>query len=670
MIMATSCKQKETIQEQQDFQFLVEQFSDIKIMRYQIPGFDELSLDQKKLLYYLSEAAIEGRDILFDQNYKYNMLVRKTLETIYTDFKGDRNTEEFTAFEVYLKRVWFSNGIHHHYSADKIDPGFSYNYFNTLMLEIDSNKLPLKEGETKDDLLKLFESIVFNPGVDTKRVNQTEGEDLIVTSANNYYSGGITQKEVEEFYNSKKISGDLEPVSYGLNSTLVKRDGQIVEDVWKIGGKYSPAIERIVSWLEKALEVAENDNQKKVIGSLISYYKTGDLKTFDEFNIAWLKDHESRIDFVNGFTETYGDPLGLKGSWESIVNFKNIEATRRTETISNNAQWFEDNSPVDPRFKKEKVKGVSAKVITVAMLGGDCYPATPIGINLPNADWIRKEHGSKSVTIENIVHAYDQAALGNGFLEEFCFSQSEIDAQKKYGFIGDVLHTDMHECLGHGSGQLLPGVSGDELKAYGSVIEEARADLFALYFMGDNKMIELGLLPDGDAYKAAYDDYIRNGIMTQLTRIEPGKDIEQSHMRNRQLISKWAYEKGKDENVIEKKIKDGETFFVVNDYKKLQDLFKNLLIEVQRIKSEGDFEGAKNLVENYAVKVDKELHAEVLDRYKKLNLAPYGGFLNPVYKIKTGDSGEIQDVTLEFTEGYVEQMMRYAKEYSSLPAYN
>ncbi len=668
--MTTGCKQKQKIKDKKDFQFLVEQFSDIKILRYQVPGFEDLSLDQKKLLYYLSQAAAEGRDILFDQNYKYNLVIRRTLESIYNNYKGDRTSEDFKKFEIYLKRVWFSNGIHHHYSADKIDPGFPVEYFNTIMQEISEDQLPLKEGQAKAELLALLDSVIFNPEVDNKRVNQADGEDLILTSANNYYSGGITQKEVEEFIASKKIPGDTQPVSYGLNSTLVKKDGKIYEEVWKVGGKYSAAIEKIVFWLEKALTVAENDKQKNIISLLISYYKTGDLKTFDEFNIAWLKDDQSRIDFVNGFTETYGDPLQYKGAWESLVNFVNLVATSRTKTISENAQWFESNSPVDPRFRKEVVKGVSAKVITAAMLAGDCYPATPIGINLPNADWIRKEHGSKSVTIENIVYSYDQAALGNGFLEEFCYSNEEIEAQKKYGFIGDVLHTDMHECLGHGSGQLLPGVSGDELKAYGAVTEEARADLFALYYMGDEKMIELGLFPDKEAYKAAYDDYIRNGIMTQLTRIEPGKNIEQSHMRNRQLISKWTFEKGAADKVIEKKVKDGKTYFVINDYAKLRNLFGQLLAEIQRIKSEGDFNGAKNLVENYAVKVDAELHKEVLARYKKLNIAPYSGFLNPVYKPVTNDSGEIVEVKLDFSEGYIDQMLRYSKENSFLPSYN
>lgn len=654
----------------ENFQYLIEQFADLKIMRYPVPGFDELTLKQKEMLYYLSQAAVDGRDILFDQNNKYNLAIRRTLEAINANYTGDRTTADFKAFEVYLKRVWFSNGIHHHYSSDKFNPGFTVDYFNTLLKDIDASALPLADGETKDQLIAKLTPVIFDPAVDAKRVNQAEGADLIATSANNYYAEGITQKEAEAFYAKMKVPGDSEPISYGLNSTLIKKDGKLFEDVWKLGGKYSAAIEKIIFWLEKALEVVENDQQKKVITYLISYYKTGDLNTFDEYNIAWLADQNSRIDFVNGFIETYGDPLGIKGSWESVVNFKNIEATKRTEIISANAQWFEDHSPVDPKFRKEKVKGVSAKVITAAMLGGDCYPATAIGINLPNADWIRKEHGSKSVTIENITYAYDKAAEGNGFLEEFCYSDEEIDNEHKYGFLADNLHTDMHECLGHGSGQLMPGVSGDELKAYGSTIEEARADLFALYYMGDIKMVELGLFPDAEAYKSAYSDYIRNGLMTQLTRIEPGKDVEESHMRNRQLIAMWAYQNGKADNVIERKTKDGETYFVVNDFKKLQSLFGKLLAEIQRVKSEGDFEGAKLLVENYGVKVDHELHAEVLDRFKKLNLAPYGGFVNPVYKVEIDASGKITNIKLDFTEGYTEQMIRYSKEHSWLPTYN
>jgi dipeptidyl-peptidase-3 len=545
-------------------------------------------------------------------------------------------------------------------------PDFTLDYFTDLLNTIDEAKLPI----SKNEVIKTLVPVMFDPAFDAKRVNQTEGEDLIATSANNYWADGITLAEAEAFYAKMKDPTDRTPVSYGLNSRLEKVNGELTENVWKVGGTYSAAIEKIVYWLDKALTVTENDDQAQVIRYLIDYYKTGDLKTFDKYNVAWLADQNSHIDFVNGFIETYGDPLGLKASWESVVNFKNVEATKRTEIISSNAQWFEDHSPVDPRFKKEEVKGVTAKVITAAMLGGDCYPATPIGINLPNADWIRRDHGSKSVTIENITYAYDKASEGNGFLEEFAFSQEEIDRIRKYGFQADNLHTDLHECLGHGSGQLLPGVAGDELKAYGASIEEARADLFALYYMGDIKMIELGLLPNEDAYKSAYDDYIRNGLMTQLTRIKLGDDVEQAHMRNRQLISKWAYENGKADNVIERVSKDDKTYFVVNDYKKLQSLFGELLAVIQRVKSEGDFEAGKKLVEDYAVKVELDLHKEVLARYEKLNLAPYSGFVNPVYMLEKDDNGEIVNITLDYTEGYAEQMMRYAKKHSWLPTYN
>jgi len=652
--------------ESTDFQFFVEQFADLKILRYPVLGFDDLNLKQKELLYYLSQAAIEGRDIMFDQNYKYNLAIRRTLEAIYEHYEGDRSSDQFKAFEVYLKRVWFSNGIHHHYSSDKFLPDFDEAYFGDLIVNIDDEKFPV----SKNEIIKVLLPIMFNPEIDAKRVNQSEGVDMIATSANNYWGNGITQAEAEAFYNKMKDPNDQEPVSYGLNSRLEKVDGKLVEKVWKVGGVYSEAIERIVFWLEKALSVAENEQQAKVISLLVDYYKTGDLKTFDAYNVAWLADQDSHIDFVNGFIETYGCPLGLKASWESLVNFKNIEASHRTEIISDNAQWFENNSPVDQRFKKETVKGVSAKVITAAMLGGDCYPATPIGINLPNADWIRKEHGSKSVTIENITYAYDEAGKGSGFLDEFAWSQEEIDRARKYGFQADNLHTDLHECLGHGSGQLLPGVAGDELKAYGAPIEESRADLFALYYMGDEKMVELGLLPDMEAHKAEYDNYIRNGLMTQLTRIKLGDNVEQAHMRNRQLIARWAYENGKADNVIEQKIRDGKTYFVINDYKKLRELFGRFLAEIQRVKSEGDFETAKSLIETYAVKIDYDLHNEVLNRYQKLNLAPYSGFINPVYVVTTNANGQITDIQLDYSEGYTEQMMRYSKQYSYLPVYN
>ena len=664
-----SCNNIPQNTEADNFQYFSEKFADIKIIRYQVPEFDNLPLEQKKLIYFLSQAALEGRDITFDQNNKNNLAVRRTLEAIYKAYKGDRNSEEFKNLEIYLKRVWVSNGIHHHYSTDKHEANFSPTFFSEILTKLPAELLPLKLNETKEAFTARLSSVIFDDQIDAKRVNQAEGEDLIATSANNYYGDNITQAEVEIFYEAMKNPADTTPVSYGLNSKLVKDNGQLKERVWSTEGMYSAAITKIVYWLEKAVEVTENDQQKAVIENLIKYYKTGDLKTFDQYNIAWLKDQQSRIDFVNGFIETYGDPLGLKASWESVVNFKNIEATKRTEIISSNAQWFEDNSPVAPEFKKEKVRGVTAKVITAAMLGGDCHPTTPIGINLPNADWIRKEHGSKSVTIENITHAYFKAAEGDGFLQEFAYSQEEIERHEKYGFLTSNLHTDLHECLGHGSGQLLPNVHGDELKAYGATIEEARADLFGIYYQMDPKLVELGLLPNLEAAKSEYDSYIRNGLMTQLTRIKLGKDIEESHMRNRQLIAKWAYEKGQTDHVIEKTIKDGKTYFVINDYEKLRTLFGELLAEIQRIKSTGDLEGAKLLVENYAVKVDTDIHKEVLERYAKLNLAPYGAFINPAYQVVEND-GEIVDIKISYPKDFTTQMLGYAEHHSWLPTYN
>lgn len=654
----------------ENFSYSVDKFADIEILRYQVPDFDSLSLQQKELVYYLSQAALEGRDILYDQNNKYNLCVRRTLEVIYVNYTGDRKSADFERMTTYLKRVWMGNGIHHHYSEDKFVPEFSEKFFAEAIYNLDASKLPLEKGEKPIDLIKKLTPVIFDPTVYPKRTNQADGVDLILTSGNNYYGEGVTQKEVEEFYGKMKDPNDPEPISYGLNSKLVKENGKLVEKTYKIGGLYSQAITRIVGWLEKAAQVAENEKQKKVIETLISYYRSGDLRTFDQYAILWVGDLDSQVDFVNGFTETYGDPLGMKASWESIVNFKNIEATKRTEIISSNAQWFENNSPIDPKFKKEKVKGVSAKVITAAILAGDCYPATPIGVNLPNANWIRAEHGSKSVTIENITEAYDKAALGNGFNEEFMWSDKERECDVKYGSITNNLHTDLHECLGHGSGKLLPGVDPDALKAYGSTVEEARADLFGLYYMGDPKLIELGLLPDSEAYKAAYYHYLMNGLMTQLTRIQPGKNIEESHMRNRQLIARWVYEKGLADKVVELKKRDGETFVVVNDYAKLRTLFGQLLAEIQRIRSTGDFEGAKTIVENYAVKVDPKLHTEVLERYKKLNLAPYKGFVNPVYSVVKDASGKISDVKISYNENYVDQHLRYSKDYSSLPTFN
>ena len=671
-IAFTACTGNKTAspEKAQSFSYEVDKFADLQILRYQVPGFESLTLNQKQLLYHLSQAAIMGRDILFDQNCRYNLAVRRTLEAINENYKGDRSSADYKAMEVYLKRVWFSNGIHHHYGEEKFVPGFSEEFFVSAVKGLDPNAVPVRDGQTVDQFLAELVPVIFDPSVLSKRTVQSGDQDLILASANNYYGGGITQHEVEAFYDKMKDPKDETPISYGLNSRLVKEDGKIVEKVWKVGGLYTQAIEKIVAELQLAVPFAENENQKKVIETLISYYKTGDLKEFDAYAVLWVKDTVSEVDFINGFTETYGDPLGMKASWESTVNFVNKEATKRTIVISNNAQWFEDNSPVDSRFKKKEVKGVSAKVITVAMLGGDCYPATPIGINLPNADWIRKDHGSKSVTIENITEAYDKASQGSGFNEEFVWSDKEREALKTYGFLTDNLHTDLHECLGHGSGQLLPGVASDALKAYSSTLEETRADLFGLYYIADPKLVELGLVPDAEAYKAEYYKFVMNGLMSQLVRIELGKSVEEAHMRNRQLIAKWAFEQGKADNVIELKKKEGKTYVVVNDYAKLRELFGKLLAEVQRIKSEGDFAAGKKLVEDYAVKVDPELHAEVLKRYAALNLAPYKGFVNPVMKLVKNEKGEVTDVTLDYTEGYTQQMMRYGKEYSFLPTYN
>ena len=653
------------------FNYMVDKFADLEILRYQVPGFESLSLKQKQLLYHLSEAALMGRDILFDQNGRYNLAIRRTLEAIYTDYKGDRENPEFKALETYLKRVWFSSGIHHHYALDKFQPEFSAEFFMNCLHQVDASKLPLQKGENVDQLLAKLARVMFDPSIMPKRSVQSGDADLILASSNNYYGGGINQQEVEAFYTQMKQGQDtIAPISYGLNSRLVKENGEVKEQVWKVGGLYGEAIEHIVTELQAAIPFAENDAQKAIIEKLIAYYQTGDLKTFDAYSILWVEDTASEVDFVNGFIETYGDPLGMKASWESTVNFINKEATTRTKIISDNAQWFEDHSPVDARFKKEEVKGVSAKVITVAMLGGDCYPATPIGINLPNADWIRRDHGSKSVTIENITEAYDKAAQGNGFGEEFIWSDTERTLIKQYGFESDNLHTDLHECLGHGSGKLLPGTDPDALKAYSSTLEEARADLFALYYMADAKITELGLLPNEEAYKAAYYKYIMNGLMTQLVRIELGKDVTEAHMRNRQLIAKWAYEQGKADKVIEISERDGKHYIVVNDYAKLRELFGKLLAEVQRIKSEGDYAAGKALVENYGVKVDPTLHKEILERYTRLNLAPYKGFVNPQMKEVKNAKGEVTDIVLDYSEGYAEQMLRYSRDYSFLPTYN
>lgn len=654
-----------------EFNYIVDQFADLQILRYEVPMFEKLTLRQKLLVYHLSEAALKGRDILYDQNCRYNLCIRRTLEAIYLNYAGDKNCDEFQTFEVYLKRVWFANGIHHHYAEDKFIPGFSADYFKKLLLSTKSEHLPLVKDETPESLYEKLYPVMFDKSVFPKRTVQSGDVDWVQASSNNYYGEGVCQTDVEAFYGKMKADYPSDtPVSFGLNSRLVKEDGILKEKVWRIGGLYTKAIERIVEELETAILFVDNDLQKNVIKTLVDYYKSGDLKTFDTYSILWVEDTASEIDFVNGFIETYGDPLGLKASWESTVNFLNHQATQRTKTISSNAQWFENHSPVDSRFKKKKVKGVSAKVITVAMLGGDCYPSTPIGINLPNADWIRRDHGSKSVTIENIMQAYDKAAVGNGFSEEFVWSETEQNLIKKYGFITDILHTDLHECLGHGSGQLLPGVDPDSLKAYTSTLEEARADLFGLYYLADPKMQELCLVPDDEAFKAEYYKYMMNGLMTQLVRIELGKDVEEAHMRNRQLIARWVYEHGASNHVVEWKKRDGKSFVVINDYLLLRELFGELLAEVQRIKSEGDYEAGKRLVENYGVKIDYELHKEVKDRYEKLHLSPYKGFVNPVMRLIKDASGVVTDVILDYTEGYAEQMLRYSKEYSYLPVMN
>jgi dipeptidyl-peptidase-3 len=671
IVLLISCNQSQVKNNMQkdNFNYVVEQFADLRILRYQVPGFDSLSLNQKKLVYYLSQAALCGRDILFDQNGKYNLLIRRTLENIYQTYTGDKTSDDWKNFEIYLKRVWFSNGIYHHYSTDKIKPGFSEAYFKTLIDNSKQDGFPTMKDKSVEETLEKILPIIFDSTLLAKKVQQDTSLDIVASSAINFYGDGLTQHDAESYYKSLRKPNDSTPVSYGINSKLFKEKNKLEEKVWKVGEMYSPAIENIVYWLDKAKDVAENPAQREVIEKLISYYQTGDLKTWDEYNIEWVKDLGSHVDFVNGFIEFYNDPLGMKATWESIVNFKDIESTKRTQIISENAQWFENHSPVDERFKKKVVKGVSAKVITIAMLGGDCYPATPIGINLPNADWIRKDYGSKSVTLENITWAYNQANLESGFLEEFSLTAEEMELERKYGSLADNLHTDLHECLGHGSGQLLPGVSTEALKNYHNTLEETRADLFALYYSMDDKMVELGLMPTLDAAKAQYLSYIRNGLMVQLRRIEPGKNIEEAHMRNRQLIASWCYQKGQKDKVIEMVKKDGKTFIKINDYQKLRVLFGELLKEVQRIKSEGDYEAGKNLVETYGVKIDPVLHEEVLARFKKLNMAPYSGFINPDYDlVQQGDS--IVDIKVVYTNDFSVQMLKYSREYSFLPSEN
>lgn len=650
--------------QKQEFRWTVDRFADIKVMRYQVPGFDDLSLRQKKLVYFLSQAALSGRDILFAQNGAFNLPIRKTLDAIVASEKTDRTSPEWSAFMTYTKQVWFASGIYHHYGNDKFVPGFSETWFRTAVAACDPALLPLRPGTGVEALLAEICPVMFDPLILPKKISQDPSHDMVQNSAVTFYRG-VSEKEATAFYAGMKDRKDPSPPSYGLNTTLVKEGGRIVEKPWKADGMYGSAIREIIGWLRKASDVAENDHQRRTIDTLIAFYTSGDLRAFDAYNILWLQDTSSGVDFVNGFIETYNDPLGIKASWESIVNFKDGAATRRAETITANAQWFEDNSPVDPRFKKKEVRGVSAKVITVAQLGGDCYPTTPIGINLPNADWIRAAHGSKSVTLENITYAYDQAARGDGFNEEFCSSPEEVRLLDQYGALVDNLHTDLHECVGHASGQLMPGVTADALKNYHATIEEARADLFALYYLMDPRLVELGLLPSEDAAKAGYIEQILNGIFTQLKRIEPGKTIEEAHMRNRQLIARWCFEKGKSGNVIAQEQRAGKTYFRITDFARLRSLFGELLREVQRIKSEGDYEAAKALVEAYGVKVDPVLHHELLARYTKLNLAPYGGFLNPVFT-PVEQNGEITEVRVTFPEDYVGQMMEYGRKYSFL----
>lgn len=646
-----------------------EKFADLQLLRYRVPGFERLTLGQKTLVYYLAQAALWGRDILFDQNGRYNLRIRRLLEAVYTLYKGDRDTTDFKAMEVYLKRVWFSNGIHHHYGCDKFEPGFSVAFLSIAVQSLPPEALPLAPGQTPADLCDELFPVIFDPTVMPRRVNQADGDDLLATSACNYYRG-VTQEEAETYYGAKKEGAGDQPVMFGLNSRLVKEEGELREKVWKADGLYGPAIRKIVECLEKALPYCENDKQRGVVETLIAFYRTGDLHTFDDYSIRWVEEKDAAVDFINGFIEVYGDPLGLKGSWEGLVDFRDEEATHRTRVLCDNAQWFEDHSPVDARFKRETVRGMSAKVITAAILGGDMYPSSAIGINLPNSNWIRSTHGSKSVTIGNLTQAYDEAAKGSGFREEFVYSETELDLINRYGNTVDNLHTDLHECLGHGSGRMLPGVDPDGLKAYGSTIEEARADLFGLYYLPDPKLRELGLTPADDAYKAEYYTYMMNGLMTQLVRITPGKNIEEAHMRNRALIARWAFEQGREDHVAELVQRDGKTYVRINDYGKLRTIFGRLLAEIQRIKSEGDYEAARALVEGYGVKIDPALHREVLERYKRLDIAPYKGFINPEYVAQFDSDGRVTGVEVKYGEAYAHQMLRYSRDYSPLPSVN
>ena len=649
----------------EDFKYEDCRFADIQMLRYRLDGFDKLTLRQKKLVYCLAEAALWGRDVTFDQFGRYNLKIRKTLEAIYTGYDGDRNSSDFKGLETYLKRVWFSNGIYHHYGCDKFEPGFSKDFFVSAVKRIDHKQLPLQDGQGVEALLDELLPVIFDAGVLPVKVCKKTGWDLVKSSACNFYEG-VSQDEVEDYYSSMKKDASTSPHSYGLNTTVIKENGKISELTWRAGGKYSAAIEKIITWLGKALAFAENDKQRKTIELLIDYYRTGDLGIFNDYCVEWVEDKDSQIDFINGFIEVYDDPLGMKGTWEGLVEYRDVEGTRRTNAISRNAQWFEDQSPVDSRFKKENVTGVSANVICAAMLGGGEYPSTAIGINLPNADWIRARHGSKSITISNIINAYNEAARDNGFIEEFVIDDESRALVKKYGDICDIIHTDLHECLGHGSGQLLPGVDSDALKAYGNTIEEARADLFGLYYIADAKMLELGLLPNAEAYKAGYYSYMMNGLLTQLARIKKGNEIEEAHMRDRALIARWCYEQGKSQNVVEMVCRDGKTYIKINDYVSLRMLFGRLLAEVQRIKSEGDFAAARDLVEEYAVKVEPNLHSEIISRYEGLGIPPYKGFINPVLRLVKDEAGNVVDVNVDYSESYEMQMLRYGKDYSTL----
>ena len=649
-----------------NFNYHVDNFADIEVLRYEVPGFANLPLNQKQMLYYLTQAAQAGRDIIWDQNGRHNLQIRHLLENIYTSYKGDKDSKDFKAFEKYLKQVWFGNGLHHHYSTDKYAPEFSQDFFVAQVNALDPATLPLLEGQTKDEMMAVLLPVIFDPTVMAKKVNQDGSQDVIATSAGNLYDG-VTQAEVEEYYNALKNPADATPISYGLNSKVVKKDGKVTELHYNVDGLYGPAIAKIIYWLDKAKQVADNDAQKEYITKLIDFYITGDLRLFDEYSILWAEDTASDVDFVNGFIESYNDPLGMTGSWESYVNFKDVPSSKRTEAIASNAQWFEDHSPVDPRFRKPNVKGVSAKVITAAMLAGDAFPACAIGINLPNSAWIRAAHGSKSVTLENITEAYAEASKGNGFNEEFVIDKATSDLLDKYLYITDMLHTDLHECLGHASGQLLPGVDPDALKENGATLEEARADLFALYYLADPKLLEIGVLDNPDAYKAEYYKYMMNGLMTQLNRIEPGKDVEEAHMRNRQLIAAWVLDHSKKNKAMEVVKKNGKTFVKINDYAKVRELIGQLLGEIQRIKSEGDYEAGNKLVQKYGVKIDPKLHKEILDRYAGLNIPPYRGFINPEYVAVYDDNGNIIDVKIEYTEGYTDQMLRLGRDWSVLP---